>query len=302
VRQELHILDIEETPAATELVRSVFSRGQQVRFRVSWVGRAEDAGPVLEGDDLPDAILVELPAEATVAHPIFKWIAARSAAYPVLVTHAKERLDLAREALAHGAQDFLVTPALNSTAVARTVIYAIDRHDAATRRARAVALETRSLRDRGDLIALMSRDLRIAERLGESPTLFVYRLADFAKLGNSFDAGQTLRIQDHAASVFSWVFRTGDVTGRLNPTTFAALAHMATDADEGILEISVRKRLEERLCRLGTVTAVRFDPAKPATLRDLFTEATKRLDTDPLPTIDETTRRLASAIAGVSES
>lgn len=301
MRQELHILDIEETPAATELVRSVFSRGHEIRFRVSWVGKAEDAGAVLEGDDLPDAILVELPAEATVAHPIFKWIAGRSAAYPILVTHSRERLDLAREAIAHGAQDFLVMPSLNPTAVARTVVYAIDRHDAATRRARAVALETRSLRDRSELIPLASRDLRIAERLGESPTLFVYRLADAGRLGGDFSAAQTLRVQEHAASVFSWVFRTGDVTGRLNATTFAALAHMATDADEGIVEISVRKRLEERLCRLGTVTAVRFDPTRPATLRELLVEATRRLDSDPLPTMDETTRRLAAAIAKAGE-
>ncbi|HEY3311322.1 MAG TPA: PAS domain S-box protein [Anaerolineales bacterium] len=127
----VQVLLIEDNPGDVLRVNALLSaQPGKEHFHVA------QAGSLVEGLDLlaqnrPDVILLSLNLADGPALEGLEKLKARAGALPVIVLTRPESTDLAELAMSRGAQDYLVTTAMDSALLARAIRHAIERWQAA---------------------------------------------------------------------------------------------------------------------------------------------------------------------------
>ncbi len=301
VAEELHVLVIEADPVSAGLLKGVFSRGIEVRFRMSWASRMEDGLSVLASDDLPDAVLMDLELPDSDRQQTLHRLEGLSILSPVVIVSHENSLEVGRQAIARGAQDYLVKGQFTPESLARSILFAVERHDLQVkRRKRSIEGIDTDVFERGDFLVRAGRELRSATRLGNSQVLFVYQVTDPEAVRPDVARETKNHVGEYTASALKAVFRNSDIIGRLNPSTIAVLAGCVNSDDATLLSNRIGERLADRLHNLGRLVSVRFDPQSPQTLRALLTEASNQMNATPVPKADNATTDLLDALDSVT--
>ena len=139
--------------------------------------------------------------------------------------------------------------------------------------------ELTGLYNRRGFTVLAERQLKLARRSGRGLLLFFMDLDGLKRINDSFGHSQGDRALKYTAEALENSFRDSDVIARLGGDEFAVLAIEASDSSES----AIRARLGECLGTVNggesrysislSVGAVRFDPRKGTSLRELMLQA-----------------------------
>ena len=122
----IRILLLEDNPGDARLVQAVLAEYAPRKFSVTLVERLADALARLGAESF-DAMLCDLSLPDSTGMATPRTITARFPALPLVVLTGSHDAELGRDAIQHGAQDYLVKGKSDAEAVVRSLHYAIER-------------------------------------------------------------------------------------------------------------------------------------------------------------------------------
>jgi DNA-binding NarL/FixJ family response regulator len=122
----IQVLLVEDDPAFTRLIVAMLSLDPEQAFAVTAVGSFREATAALAAE-IPTAILLDLGLPDSSGLETFQKLRALSPDCATLIVSGHDDESVAIEAVALGAQDYLVKGGLSGRAVARAVRYAVER-------------------------------------------------------------------------------------------------------------------------------------------------------------------------------
>ena len=279
----IRILFIEDNPDDISIVERSF-RSDIQSYSIRTVDRVAESLPLLD-EGMADLILLDLGLPDSTGLDSFHRLRAQAPDVPIIILTGESDLEIAREAVRKGAQDYLIKGQIEGNLLLHAVHYAAERH------ALHQELEELSLRDpltglynRRGFWLLAEQSLRLAKRNGRESVLL---LADVDRLKAINDTHGHL-VGDQAlcavARAFVAAMRESDIVARLAGDEFVALAVEAHPP--GIFSLISRFReclQEERQKVEGTseltvsLGSAPFDPTTSPTLEELMDAADKAM-------------------------
>ena len=232
-----------------------------------------------------DAVLLDLTLPDSRGLDTFLRIHAHAPSVPIVVLTGIEDETMGLEAVRRGAQDFLAKRKADHEAVAKVLLYAIERNRTqGTLAALSLTDELTGLHNRRGFLALAEQQLKLAQRTKRGLALVFVDLDGFKQINDRFGHQQGDRALMDVAQILKATFRGSDVIARVGGDEFAVLAIEASQDSGEIL----KARLCEKLKNHNEQTAngfkisfsygvVNFDPEHPCSLEDLMASADRAM-------------------------
>ena len=258
--------------------------GEHVRFEVSYAGGLTEGLDRLAGGGI-DAVLLDLALPDSSGIETLVRVREEHPGVPIVVLTALDDEQLALQAVACGAQDYLLKSRIHAHVILRVLLFARERQRMQTElRELALVDALTGLHNRRGFLSSAEQMLRLARRSGRGLVL-VYLDLDHLKLLNDttgHDEGDRALVD--LAAVLRSTFRTSDIIARIGGDEFAVLA---IDAPPGAVS-QLKVRLLERLDAYNTQsshpaalsismgTAV-LQPDDPGGIEDLLARADRAM-------------------------
>lgn len=229
-----------------------------------------------------DLCLIDLSLPDSEGLETFERLAAEAPNLPVIVLSGLADQSVGARAVNAGAQDYLVKGRTDSDAVARAVLYAIERHELQQELRRlAIVDELTELHNRRGFMTLGEAAMRSALRSQTPLTLLFIDVNDMKTINDTYGHQEGDRALADVAGILRENFRDTDIVARIGGDEFCALLVGAVPGmSNGGPATRLRKKVDafnlaaDRQYALSiSVGAHTYDPAKPTTLEDLIEEA-----------------------------
>ncbi|MGQ9731500.1 MAG: diguanylate cyclase [Candidatus Zipacnadales bacterium] len=288
------VLLVEDNPGDIVLVQEVLHElpGQPFVFEsVSHLAaglerlKAGGIGVVLLDLNLPDA--TGLDTLLTACH--------HAPDVPIVVLTGLDDEAVGLEAMHHGAQDYLVKGTLTAESLARSLRYAIGRHQTLRQlRMMSTVDELTGLNNRRGFLTLAERFLKLADRNGNEMVLAFADLDDLKRINDTWghDEGDHALIE--TARLLRSTFRESDIIARFGGDEFAVLMLDCPSHKAEALVARLKEKLSLRNAELGrrytlsiSVGLAAYNPAEPCSVEALLRKADaamyeqKRVRTEP---------------------
>ncbi len=273
------ILLVEDNPGDVRLVQETLGAGDET-YTVEHVTRVDESVDLLDAGNI-DLILLDLSLPDSAGLESFDRLRAQSPDVPIVILTGADDLEVAREAVRKGAQDYLIKGKLEGNLLLHAVHYAAERH------ALHQELEELSLRDpltglynRRGFWLLAEQSLRLAKRNARESVLLLADVDNLKTINDTHGHGIGDQALCAVARAFARAMRDSDIVARLAGDEFIALAVEAHPP--GILSLIRRLRTclcEERAMVEGaeelsiSIGSAPFDPKAAPTLEDLMERA-----------------------------
>ena len=180
----IRLLLLEDNPGDARLVQAALADCAPGEFAVTTVERLADALARI-GTEPCDALLCDLGLPDSAGLATARAIATRAPSLPLVVLTGSHNEDLGREAIHHGAQDYLVKGEADGALIARTLRYAIERKRLENEIRKANAVLERRVAERTAEIESANTTLRASE--ARYRALFENMLDGFAYCRMQYD-------------------------------------------------------------------------------------------------------------------
>jgi two-component system cell cycle response regulator len=283
----LTILLVEDDAAylrLAELMLADAARVAQADYRVVTAMRLS-AGLARLGQGGIDLVLLDLSLPDSQGIATVHAVRADAPDVPIVVVTSTADEQLAAQSLQAGAQDYLIKDEIDPRMLARSIRYAIDRHQL-QRELMNLSLtdELTGLNNRRGFFTLAERQLKLSRRRGQGLVVVLADLDGLKQINDKFGHAEGDRALIATAQVLLATFRDVDIIARLGGDEFAVVV---VDADEN-LEEALRTRLlrqiEARNAREGdsynlslSVGTARQPVRKPRTMDELLARADEAL-------------------------
>lgn len=276
------ILVVEDDPLNRSLVQLMLAKAEPETFRLTFADRLAQA--LLElAQQVFDVILLDLSLPDSNGYDTFVDVYNQSPDVPIVVHTAIDDEALAIQAVGHGAQDYLIKGEVSSSALARALRYAIERHRTV------VKLQHLSLLD--DLTGLLNRrgfftvsrqHIKLARRTGRELALFFADLDGLKRINDRFghqEGDQAIRT---CAALLKATFRSSDVVARLGGDEFTILAVESGGDARCLLErmqlnLDQHHQQERRYIISLSIGLAHFQPTSNLSLEELLARADEDL-------------------------
>lgn len=165
---------------------------------------------------------------------------------PIVILTESGNENQAVEAIAKGAQDYLLKSELDVHFFSRIVRFALERHTLSQ------ALKELSFNDeltgiynRRGFLTLADQQLELAKRLNRGFFLILFDLDYLKHINDTYGHKQGDRAIVLAAECLKKTFRSSDILGRIGGDEFAALVLQSEKEDEKAIERNFRRSLKE---------------------------------------------------------
>ena len=243
--QRIQILLVEGNPVDARRLAQVLRPGGATNFRLRCAYKLHQAKRHLENGradvalidlSLPDAQRLDILVEAQQTAP----------SVPFIALSATPDDSLAAQALQLGAQDFLVKSEIGPGQLARTLSFAIARHQAQLHlRSLSLMDELTGLHNRRGFVSLAEQHLKLAARQRVRSTLIFIDVDNLKYINDNFGHREGDYALQQIAGLLRECFRQSDIIGRLGGDEFCVLlSHMSEMA-----KFLVRERLSQLLGR-----------------------------------------------------
>lgn len=159
---QIQVLLIEDNVADAKFLQHLLAKSAQVSFEVTWVSRLAEGLEVLEEKGF-DIVLLDLVLPDGQGLDTFRSLRVRSAGVPIIVLTGLDDEEAAFEAVAAGAQDYLVKGEIPGGLLVRAILYALERNEANEK----IKQLNAELEDRIIQLAAANRRLEEANRVSD---------------------------------------------------------------------------------------------------------------------------------------
>lgn len=285
----ISVLVIDQDAAQHSLIEHALATasghvGEHVRFEVSY------AGSLTEGLDLLamggiDAVLLDLTLPDCTGLDTLIRLREEHQGVPIVVLTDIDDEQLALQAVASGAQDYLLKSRIHAHVILRVLLFARERQRMQTElRELALIDPLTGLHNRRGFLTSAGQMLRLARRSGRGLVLIFLDLDHLKTLNDTLGHDEGDRSLVGLAGVLRGTFRTSDMVARIGGDEFAVLA---IDAPPGAVS-QLTDRLLERIethnaqsphqatLSISMGTAV-LEPEDPGGIEDLLARADRAM-------------------------
>jgi len=279
-----HVLLIEDNQDYAYVLMTRFSAAKSPAFVMEHAETLQDGIDRLAKTKF-DAVLLDLTLPDSHGLDTFLKLHTHAPALPVVVLTGLEDEALGLEAVRRGAQDFLAKRKADWKAVAKVLLYAIERHRTqGALAALSLTDELTGLHNRRGFITLAEQQLKLANRTKRGLVFVFVDLDGFKQINDRYGHQEGDHALQDVAKILKSTFRNSDVVARVGGDEFAVLAIEASQDSGEIL----KARLDEKLKNHNEQTAVKFrisfsygvvsfDPSHPCSLEELMTSADRAM-------------------------
>lgn len=243
----LRVLLVEDNPGDARLLREYLSVSDTVRFEIETVSRLSEAMDATRARDF-DIVLLDLSLPDGSGLDTYATLAREAPDLPIVVLTGLDDDALALRAVQAGAQDYLIKGQANESTLARSLLYAVERHRVQSQ------LKTLSIQDaltglynRRGFLSMADQHLKAAARENRAAALFYADLDGMKQINDRFGHHEGDWALIKAADILRATFRDSDIIARLGGDEFTVLAWMRSDEDiEG-----VSQRLSEHAAQVN---------------------------------------------------
>lgn len=223
-KNAVKVLVVEDNQEYADTLQHVLGEANHGQFKSVHADRLHEALEYLKRDPF-DAILLDLTLPDSIGHKTFRQVSAYAPHIPIVVFTGLDDTELALQAVREGAQDYLVKGETDVNSLVRSLLYAIERHQAR------IALQDLSFRD--ELTGLLNRRgffvmgeklLLLALRESWNLIMFFFDLDDLKVINDrhGHQAGDQALMD--VARILTQTFRSSDLIARLGGDEFLVLA------------------------------------------------------------------------------
>ncbi len=227
----LRLLLVEDNAGDARLLREYLAQADSVRFEIETVVRLSEAMDATRERDF-DIVLLDLSLPDGSGLDTYITLAREAPHLPIVLLTGLDDDALALRAVQAGAQDYLVKGQVNENSLARSLLYAVERHRVQSQ------LKTLSVQDaltglynRRGFLALAEQHLKTAARESRAVALFYADLDGMKQINDRFGHHEGDWALIKAAEVLRATFRETDVLARLGGDEFTVLAWMRSGED-----------------------------------------------------------------------
>ena len=242
----LTILLVEDDAAylrLAELMLADAARIAEADYRVVTAMRLS-AGLARLGQGGVDLVVLDLSLPDSQGIATVHAVRAEAPDVPIVVVTSTADERLAAQSLQSGAQDYLIKDEVDPRMLARSIRYAIDRHQLQRELVNlSLTDELTGLNNRRGLFTLAERQLKLSRRRGQGLVVVLADLDGLKQINDKFGHAEGDKALIATAQVLLATFRDVDIIARLGGDEFAVVV---VDADEN-LEEALRARLMRQI-------------------------------------------------------
>lgn len=288
VTRPYRVLIVEDNPGDARLLREYLAHAAIARFDIKIASRLDEAISSLrarEKETAFDIVLLDLTLPDAHGLETFSALTRAVPEVPVVVLSGLDDNVLAVRAVQNGAQDYLVKGQVNDAALARALVFAIERYRMHTQlKALSIIDDLTGLHNRRGFWTLAPQQMKNAARERHEMALYYADLDGLKQINDTFGHQHGDWALSQAAQALRSTFRASDIIARMGGDEFTVLAMPLSDDDiSGGIE-----RLHLNIAALNTnskrpftvkisIGAVTFDPSQLQNLDELLARADKAL-------------------------
>ena len=283
----LAILLVEDDAAylrLAELMLADAARVAEADYRVVTAMRLS-AGLARLGQGGIDLVLLDLSLSDSQGIATVLAVRAEAPDVPIVVVTSTADERLAAQSLQSGAQDYLIKDEIDPRMLARSIRYAIDRHQL-QRELLNLSLtdELTGLNNRRGFFTLAERQLKLSRRRGQGLVVVLADLDGLKQINDKFGHAEGDRALIATAQVLLATFRDVDIVARLGGDEFSVVVVDADESLEEALRARLLRQIEARNTREDasytlslSVGTARQTARKPRTMDELLARADEAL-------------------------
>jgi two-component system cell cycle response regulator len=277
---KIRVLLVEDNPGDARLIREALSEASGTGFDLTWVDSLAKAAECLAGEEM-NAILLDLSLPDSAGLETVSKLLSSAPETPIVVLTGYNDESLAVAAVHAGAQDYLVKGGVESNLLARSLRYAIERHQLAMMlRSMSLVDELTGLYNRRGFLTLAGQNLKMAGRLRKKMLLLFADLDGMKWINDNLGHHEGDLALQETAFLLKETFRESDIVARLGGDEFVVAA--LEGSEEGSVPIinrleqnlATRNAMDNRSYRLAISIGVAvFDPESPCSIEELLEKA-----------------------------
>lgn len=283
----LTILLVEDDAAylrLAELMLADAARVAEADYRVVTAMRLS-AGLARLGQGGVDLVLLDLSLPDSQGIATVHAVRADAPDVPMVVVTSTADERLAAQSLQAGAQDYLIKDEIDPRMLARSIRYAIDRHQLQRELVNlSLTDELTGLNNRRGFFTLAERQLKLSRRRGQGLVVVLADLDGLKQINDKFGHAEGDRALIATARVLLATFRDVDIIARLGGDEFAVVVVDADESLEEALRARLLRQIEARNTREDasytlslSVGTARQSVRKPRTMDELLARADEAL-------------------------
>ena len=240
----LRILLVDDRVDEVDTVLAALARPDGSAFDSVEVAHDLDAAIERMAQGGVDIVLLELELPDSQGIDTFRRMSAATRDVPIIAFSREGDEETAVQVVRAGAQDFLERHELTTSAVRRSIRYALERHRLmAALRSLSLIDDLTGLYNRRGFTDLGEQYLKLARRSGRGASLVYVDLDRFKSINDQYGHRVGDDALNQAADVLRGTFRGSDLIARMGGDEFAVLAHNSRE-NPGVLAQRVRDAFE----------------------------------------------------------
>jgi two-component system cell cycle response regulator len=243
----IKVLLIEDNPVEGHLIKAslMHAAGQNLHLGVFEIVSARTLTAALDSiaRESADVVLLDLSLPDSHGLETFRKFRENSPTVPIVVLTGRDDDSLALEAMACGAQDYLVKGRTAGQEVARAVRYAVERHRLQT--SLSLVDEMTGLYNRRGFITLAQQHLRTAWRRQDDSILIYADMDGLKQINDQQGHREGSNALILVAESLKNTFRESDIVGRVGGDEFAVIVTDASDSEIRTIEARLVQNLEK---------------------------------------------------------
>ena len=282
------VLIVEDNAGDARLLSEYLSYAAIARFEIVIVNRLDEAISTLrarESDTAFDIALLDLSLPDTHGLETFSDLTRSVPEMPIVVLSGLDDNALAVRTVQNGAQDYLVKGQVNDAALARALVFAIERHRMHTQlKALSIIDDLTGLHNRRGFWTLAPQQMKNAARQRHEMALYYADLDGLKQINDTHGHQHGDWALAQTAHALRQTFRESDIIARMGGDEFTVLAMSQSPGDIASAIARLHDNIAERNAANPhpfvlqiSIGAVLFDPSQAHNLDELLARADKAL-------------------------
>ncbi|HLK55556.1 MAG TPA: diguanylate cyclase [Chthonomonadaceae bacterium] len=240
----LHILLVEDDPTDARLLQEALDAAGHTASRLTVASSLREALPLVEAQDF-DVVLLALTLPDSKGLETLEYAGDYARRLPIIILTETETEELGRKAVSAGAQDYLVKGRYTGELVARSLRYAIERHQMQEElRALSLRDELTGLCNQRGFLTLAEQHLKIAARTKADLLILCVDLDHMRQINGTFGHAEGDNALKTVATLLRKTFRHSDIIARLKGHQFAVAVLDMPAGNTLVMTSRLRRNLE----------------------------------------------------------